>query len=168
VWPRRIQDFYDELVAEMMKNRHMKEPNLDVVLWVRGRVYDALSFCQTGPEIVDSCSAALLRYYETHAEEAPPAILWEVMESMAQSEPHTSYRTPLALEWAVLNMFDVMRRKTQEEVNGCGTSSTSSMACVSENKTTSTTTAAAAAAAATQSKAASGSSRTKAGAKSSC
>ncbi len=119
VWPRRIQDFYDELVAEMMRNRRCADPNLDTVLWIRARVYDALSFCQTGPEIVDSCAAALVRYYDTHrGEQLNPAILWEVMEVLAQSEPHTSYRTPLALEWAMLNMYDVMRRKTLAEVNG--------------------------------------------------
>lgn len=113
-WPRRIQDFYDEMVAEMMRNRHCAEPRLDVVEWIRARVYDALSFCQTGPEIVDSCAAALVRHFDT--ETAHPRILWKVMDILAQSEPHTSYRTPLALEWAMLNMFDVMR-KTQAEVN---------------------------------------------------
>lgn len=118
-WPRRIQDFYDELVAEMMANRNCRDPNLDTVLWIRARVYDALSFCQTGPEIVDSCAAALVRYFDTHKDTKPnPAILWEVMDALAQSEPHTSYRTPLALEWAMLNMYDVMRRKTLAEVNG--------------------------------------------------
>ncbi len=116
MWPRRIQDFYDELVAEMMRNRYCRDPNLDTVLWIRARVYDALSFCQTGPEIVDSCAAALVRYYD--AKPAEPEILWEVMDILAQSEPHTSYRTPLSLEWAMLNMYDVMRRKTQTEVNG--------------------------------------------------
>ncbi len=124
-WPRRIQDFYDELVAEMMRNRFRKEPNLDIVLWIRARVYDALSFCQTGPEIVDSCAAAMVRYYENTATAtatnttvpAPPAILWEVMRVLAESEPHTSYRTPLALEWAMLKMYDVMRRKTLTDVN---------------------------------------------------
>lgn len=115
-WPRRIQDFYDEMVAEMMRNRHCAEPRLDVVEWIRARVYDALSFCQTGPEIVDSCAAALVRHFDTGA--AHPRILWKVMDILAQSEPHTSYRTPLALEWAILNMFDVMR-KTQAEVNAC-------------------------------------------------
>lgn len=115
VWPRRIQDFYDELVAEMMRNRYCSDPNLDTVLWIRARVYDALSFCQTGPEIVDSCAAALVRHFD--ATPAEPAILWEVMEILAQSEPHTSYRTPLALECAMLNMYDVMRRKTITEVN---------------------------------------------------
>ena len=123
VWPRRIQDFYDEMLEEMI---HMCkcEPTLDTVLWIRGRVYDALSFCQTGPEIVDSCAAALLRYYETHPE-TPQEALWDAMEFLAKSEPHTSYRTPLALEWAMLNLWDVMR-KSVTVVNGGveGTSTT--------------------------------------------
>lgn len=140
-WPRRIQDFYDELVEEMMRNRHQKEPTLDTVLWIRGRVYNALSFCQTGPEIVDSCSAALLRYYEVHPE-SPPEILWEVMETLAQSEPHTSYRTPLALEWGLLNMYDCMRRKTRDQVNtanGSRCGNESRLGPVSEYPTTSKT-----------------------------
>jgi hypothetical protein len=133
IWPRRIQDFYDEFVAEMMTNRHCREPNLDTVLWIRARVYDALSFCQTGPEIVDSCAAALVRYYDAN-KDAPAEILWEVMNALAQSEPHTSYRTPLALEWAILNMYDVMRRKTLTEVNG-GSGGSDSMGSVSKSKT---------------------------------
>ncbi len=128
VWPRRIQDFYDEMVGAMMVGAASgSSPTLDTVIWIRRRIYDALSFCQTGPEIVDSCAAALARYYTTHSD-APTDILWEVMESLAQSEPHTSYRTPLSLEWAVLNMYDVMRRwwrgKTGAPVNGvCRTDS---------------------------------------------
>jgi hypothetical protein len=149
-WPRRIQDFYDELVAEMMANRHCRDPNLDTVLWIRARVYDALSFCQTGPEIVDSCAAALVRHYDVN-KDAPPAILWEVMDTLAQSEPHTSYRTPLALEWAILNMYDVMRRKTVAEVNG-GQCNPSGMGSVPKSKTApkAAATAAASAAAATK------------------
>lgn len=122
LWPRRIQDFYDEMVEAMMVGATGPAPTLDTVIWIRRRIYDALSFCQTGPEIVDSCAAALTRYYTAHPE-APAEILWEVMESLAQSEPHTSYRTPLALEWAVLNMYDVMRRwrgKTPAPVNEPG------------------------------------------------
>jgi hypothetical protein len=142
-WPRRIQDFYDELVTEMMANRHFREPNLDTVLWIRARVYDALSFCQTGPEIVDSCAAALVRYYAAN-KDTPSEILWEVMNTLAQSEPHTSYRTPLALEWAILNMYDVMRRKTLTEVNGgaesMGSASTLKIAPYAVIPTTTTTT----------------------------
>jgi hypothetical protein len=149
-WPRRIQDFYDELVAEMMTNRHCRDPNLDTVLWIRARVYDALSFCQTGPEIVDSCAAALVRHYDAN-KDAPPAILWEVMDTLAQSEPHTSYRTPLALEWAILNMYDVMRRKTVTEVNG-GPCSPSGVGSVPKPKTAPKAAAASAATAATATK----------------
>jgi hypothetical protein len=120
VWPRRIQDFYDEMVEQMMHGIYAgKAPTIDIVEWVRGRVYDALSFCQTGPEIVDSCAAAFTRYMETHPE-TNPDYFWAVMNVLAESEPHTSYRTPLALEWAMLNMYDAMRRKspTKEESHG--------------------------------------------------
>jgi hypothetical protein len=129
VWPRRIQDFYDELVEAMMRGAAVTQ-SLDVVMWIRGRVYDALSFCQTGPEIVDSCAAALLRYYDMKPD-TNPAILWEAMDVLAQSEPHTSYRTPLALEWAILNMWDVISRHSQKtqgngkDVRGISMASTS-------------------------------------------
>ncbi len=116
-WPRRIQDFYDEMVVQMMCGIYAgKDPNMDIVEWIRGRVYDALSFCQTGPEIVDSCAAAFARYMETHPE-TNPAYFWAVMNVLAESEPHTSYRTPLALEWAMLNMYEAMRRKSPAKAN---------------------------------------------------
>lgn len=120
VWPRRIQDFYDEMVEQMMRGIYAgKAPTIDIVEWVRGRVYDALSFCQTGPEIVDSCAAAFARYMETHPE-TNPDYFWGVMDVLAESEPHTSYRTPLALEWAILNMYEAMRKKTPALTNGEG------------------------------------------------
>ncbi len=112
LWPRRIQDFYDEMVVQMIAGAGRKcEPNMDVVAWIRGRVYDALSFCQTGPEIIDSCAAAMVRWAEAHPQ-ANPAMFWAVMNVLAESEPHTSYRTPLALEWAMLNMYETMRTTT--------------------------------------------------------
>lgn len=117
VWPRRIQNYYDEMIAEMMLGaKHYGstlEPNLDTIQWIRGRVYEALSFCQTGPEILDACAAAATRLSDS----LPPVVFWEIMEVLSNSEPHTSYRTPLALEWAMLNMFEVMR-KYHERVNG--------------------------------------------------
>ncbi len=117
-WPRRIQDFYDEMVVQMMRGITAgKDPNIDIVEWIRGRVYDALSFCQTGPEIVDSCAAAFARYMETHPD-TNPVYFWAVMNVLAESEPHTSYRTPLALEWAMLNMYEAMRRKSPSKANG--------------------------------------------------
>lgn len=119
LWPRRIQNYYDEMIAEMMLGaRHYGttvEPNMDAVQWIRGRVYEALSFCQTGPEILDACAAAVTRLSDT----LHPTVFWEIMEVLSNSEPHTSYRTPLALEWAMLNMFEVMR-KYHETVNGRG------------------------------------------------
>lgn len=117
VWPRRIQNYYDEMIAEMISGAThygtLKEPNMDTVQWIRGRVYEALSFCQTGPEILDACAAAVARLANT----LPPYVFWDIMEVLSNSEPHTSYRTPLALEWAMLNMFEVMR-KYHETVNG--------------------------------------------------
>lgn len=116
-WPRRIQDYYDELVLEMIKGaRHfgtVAEPKMDTLQWIRGRVYETLSFCQTGPDILDACASAVTR----HADQLDPSVFWSIMEVLSQSEPHTSYRTPLALEWAMLNMFEVMR-KYHEKVNG--------------------------------------------------
>ena len=112
MWPRRIQDFYDGMVVQMVAGaKREREPNMDVVAWIRGRVYDALSFCQTGPEIIDSCASAMVRWADTHAKDANfnPAMFWAVMNVLAESEPHTSYRTPLALECAMLNMFEIMR-----------------------------------------------------------
>lgn len=117
VWPRRIQNYYDEMIAEMISGAayygKVREPNMDTVQWIRGRVYEALSFCQTGPEILDACAAAVARLADTF----PPSVFWDIMEVLSNSEPHTSYRTPLALEWAMLNMFEVMR-KYHETVNG--------------------------------------------------
>jgi len=105
-WPRRIQDYYDEMV-EMLIYQAMsgKTPNLTIVLWIRGRVYQALSLCQTGPEIIDSCAAALQRKYEL----LEPQVFWKAMRSLTSTEPHTSYRTPLSLESGLLNLFDTIR-----------------------------------------------------------
>jgi hypothetical protein len=46
-----------------------------------------------------------------------PVVFVRIMDALALSEPHTSYRTPLSLEWAFLNMFEVMR-KTYAVING--------------------------------------------------
>lgn len=105
-WPRRIQDYYDEMI-EMLIYQAMsgKVPTLTIALWIRGRVYQALSLCQTGPEIIDSCAAALQR--KTHLLE--PQVFWKAMHSLTSTEPHTSYRTPLSLESGLLNLFDTIR-----------------------------------------------------------
>jgi hypothetical protein len=106
-WPRRIQDYYDEMVMQMLRGSQRKcEPNINVVEWLRGRVYEALSFCQTGPEIIDQCASAIMRNYN----KMEPDTFWNVMKVLSESEPHTSYRTPLSLEWAFFNMFEEMRK----------------------------------------------------------
>lgn len=148
-WPRRIQDFYDELVLEMLKGAEMaRDPDMNTVLWLRGRVYDALSFCQTGPEIVDSCASAVTRLFQ----QMDPRVFQSIMDTLATSEPHTSYRTPLSLEWAFLNMFEVMR-KTLAEINGGGgtkSKNAQAEACAQPQQAVTPATAAAAAAAATK------------------
>ena len=105
-WPRRIQDFYDEMVYILIQNaRAGKKPNLQVIQWVRGVVYQALSFCQTGPEIIDSTAAAIERQHTM----LEPQVFWLAMKSLTTAEPHTSYRTPLSLESAVLFLFETVR-----------------------------------------------------------
>jgi len=85
--------------------RSGKAPNLQAIQWVRGIVYQALSFCQTGPEIVDSSAAAIERQYEL----LEPQVFWLAMKSLTTAEPHTSYRTPLSLESAILFLFETIR-----------------------------------------------------------
>jgi len=105
-WPRRIQDFYDEMIALLIQNaRSKRKPDLKVIQWLRGIIYQALSFCQTGPEIIDSCAAAIQRQ-NTLLE---PHVFWLAMKSLTTAEPHTSYRTPLSLESAVLFLFETVR-----------------------------------------------------------
>jgi hypothetical protein len=105
-WPRRIQDFYDEMVASLIQNaRSGRKPDLKVVQWLRAIVYQALSFCQTGPEIIDSCAAAIQRQHTL----LEPHVFWLAMKSLTTAEPHTSYRTPLSLESAVLFLFEMVR-----------------------------------------------------------
>ena len=105
-WPRRIQDFYDEMIASLIQNaRTTRKPDLKVVQWLRSIVYQALSFCQTGPEIIDSCAAAIQRQHTL----LEPHVFWLAMKSLTTAEPHTSYRTPLSLESAVLFLFETVR-----------------------------------------------------------
>jgi hypothetical protein len=94
-----------------------KPPTLAVVLWIRGRVYQALSFCQTGPEIIDSCAAALQRNYVR----LEPRVFWEAMRALTHAEPHTSYRTPLSLEAGLLALFEEIRKSSNK--SPCITSS---------------------------------------------
>jgi hypothetical protein len=105
-WPRRIQDFYNEMMEIVIRHAlSSKLPSLDIVYWIRGRIYQALSLCQNGPDIIDSYAAAI----QHHAMRIEPQLFWKCMSSLVHSEPHTSYRTPLSLEAALLNLFEVLR-----------------------------------------------------------
>jgi len=105
-FPRRIQDYYDELIRLIIHNaRSGKAPTLTVVNWLRASVYQMLSFCQTGPDIVDCCAAAVQRQFDL----LEPHVFWKAMESFTTAEPHTSYRTPLSLEMVLLNLFECVR-----------------------------------------------------------
>jgi len=82
-----------------------KSPTIAIILWIRQRVYQALSFCQTGPEIIDSCAAALQRRYTS----LDPHTFINAMRALTMAEPHTSYRTPLSLEAGILALFEALR-----------------------------------------------------------
>jgi hypothetical protein len=108
-WPRRIQDFYDEVLTNLLEAaKSGKAPTVAVVLWIRQRVYQALSFCQTGPEIMDSCAAALQRRHK----DMDAITFFKAMRSLTMAEPHTSYRTPLSLEAGILALFEALRGVT--------------------------------------------------------
>ena len=117
-WPRRIQDFYDEMIVIMIQNaRSGKKPNLQIVQWVRNIVYQSLSFCQTGPEIIDSCAAALQRLFSQNspANLLEAKVFWPAMKSLTTAEPHTSYRTPLSLESALLFLYETIRTTSEPQ-----------------------------------------------------
>ena len=106
VWPRRVQDYYDEMIALIIQHATSgKAPNLNIVSWIRGRVYQALSMCQTGPEIIDSCAASLQRQYKS----VEPRVFWKAMHALTMAESHTSYRTPLSLEAGILELYETIR-----------------------------------------------------------
>ena len=108
-WPRRIQDYYDEMIEMLIQQAvSPKPPTLAIVLWIRGRVYQALSLCQTGPEIIDSCANAVQRKHTM----LEPQVFWKAMSVLTLAEPHTSYRTPLSLEAGLLNLFETIRNNT--------------------------------------------------------
>jgi len=110
-WPRRIQDFYDETMDMILAHaQSTKPPNLNIVLWIRARVYQALSLCQTGPDIMDSCAAAL----ERKSAMIRPEIFWKCMTALTTTEPHTSYRTPLSLESGILSLYEAIRTNTKK------------------------------------------------------
>jgi len=107
-YPRRIQDYYDELFTTMvLRARSGTPPTLAVISWLRACVYQMLSFCQTGPEIVDSCAAAVERAFLKE----PHEVFWDIMTSLTMAEPHTSYRTPLSLEMMLLRLYEVLRER---------------------------------------------------------
>jgi hypothetical protein len=115
-WPRRIQDFYDEMIQFLIQHaRSGSTPNLLVVQWIRMIVYQSLSFCQTGPDIIDSCAAALERCCIKTPSNEPllePQVFWLAMTSLTSAEPHTSYRTPLSLESALLFLYETIRTRS--------------------------------------------------------
>jgi hypothetical protein len=105
VWPRRVQDFYNEMMNILIcEALAPKKPTLDVIYWIRGRIYQALSLCQNGPDIIDSYAAAI----QYHAKLLEPQLFWKAMSSLIFAEPHTSYRTPLSLEAGLLQLFDII------------------------------------------------------------
>lgn len=119
-WPRRIYDYYVEMMKiliDVAQSKH--EPNLNVILWIRARIYQALSLCQNAPDIIDSFAFAIL----ANRQFLEPRVFWLAMESLSKSEPHTSYRTPLSLEAALLRLFEVIRLnstgKSQPLANVC-------------------------------------------------
>jgi len=105
-YPRRLQDYYDELIACFL-TKGGGAPSLACFPWIRSCVYQMLSFCQTGPEIIDSCAAAVERVFAKDPVKSP--LLWKLMTTLAAAEPHTSYRTPLALEMMLLNLYEEIR-----------------------------------------------------------
>jgi len=120
LWPRRIRDYYDETVRFLIHAaRSGKPPNLTVVNWVRARIYQALSLCQNAPDIIDSFASAV----QNNVGELEPHVFWIAMTSLSASEPHTSYRTPLSLEAALLRLYEVIRtnstKKSPPSDNGC-------------------------------------------------
>lgn len=119
-WPRRIQDYYDEMLSQLLIAARSEKPvSLDIVFWIRSCVYQALSFCQTGPDIIDSCAAAVQR----KASAIEPVVFWKCMSALKDIEPHTSYRTPLSLEAGILQLFEVLRtQKSLAPSNGNGSS----------------------------------------------
>jgi len=120
-YPRRLQDYYDELIACFL-SKGGRAPSLGLFPWIRSCVYQMLSFCQTGPEIIDSCAAAIERAFAKHPVKSSSAatdgdggggpLLWKLMTTLAAAEPHTSYRTPLALEMMLLNLYEDIRLAT--------------------------------------------------------
>jgi hypothetical protein len=105
--PRKISDYYDELISALIIGGMKYEPSITTVLYIRARVYDVLAFCQTGPEIIDCTASALSKFAYNHKMKSEN--FWKGMDVLAKAETHTSYRTPLSLEHALLELFEVLR-----------------------------------------------------------
>jgi len=105
--PRRICDYYDDLIKALLIGGMKGEPTISTVQYIRARVYDVLAFCQTGPEIIDCTAAALSKFALNH--KMKQENFWKGMDVLSKAEPHTSYRTPLSLEFALLELFEVLR-----------------------------------------------------------
>lgn len=105
--PRRICDYYNDLIKALLIGGMKGEPTISTVQYIRARVYDVLAFCQTGPEIIDCTAAALSKFALNH--KMKQENFWKGMEVLSNAEPHTSYRTPLSLEFALLELFEVLR-----------------------------------------------------------
>jgi hypothetical protein len=119
-YPRRIQDYYDDLIRSILA--HTRPSTLAVVSWARACVYQMLSFCQTGPEIVDSCAAALERAVLNKTSPLyQSAALWPLMTHLTLAEPHTSYRTPLALEMMLIGLYDLLKERAPTVPNASPT-----------------------------------------------
>ena len=53
-----------------------------------------------------------------------PQVFWKSMISLSQAEPHTSYRTALSVEAAILNLYETIRTNSTPKQNELGGSST--------------------------------------------
>jgi hypothetical protein len=112
-WPPRIQDFYDTMIRNLIKAaRYTTPPSLDIVMSVRRYIYQALSLCQKETDILDSMAAAV----QNNAALLEPDVFFKVFEVLSFSEPHTSYRTPLSLEAALLFIYDTVKQHTKTPV----------------------------------------------------
>jgi len=115
-FPRRIQDFYDELIEAMITIAQLPTPpSVEIIKWIRGRVYQALCFCQREPEMIDSLAAAVQRKASA-TPDFEPTLFWEIMKALAKIEPHTSYRAPLSLEAGFLGVFDVFQKHLKNRI----------------------------------------------------
>jgi hypothetical protein len=115
-FPRRIQDYYDDMMTSLIAAAQRDAPSLAIVTWIRGCVYQALGFCQTGPDIINSCAAALQRA----AHKLAPRAFFAAMGALSHVESHTSYRTPLSLEAGILELYETLRtHKSPSITNVC-------------------------------------------------